>query len=814
MTDSRSGWHALAGIIGSALLLGLYARGGIASVLGFVALVPWLLTLDARGSVWSTLLRGWLMSVAFVLAAFSWFAFAIAGYLGIPPVLALAVMVLAAPLLQPQVLALALVRRWAGMRHGRVLVALAAASAWVGCEWLWPKLLGDSLGHGLYPLAWMRQFADVAGVAGLSLVLILCNEAIALVIRRWRTGARQWMRPALAALVLPGLLLGYGGLRLSMLAPATDAASTPLRVGMVQSNIVDYDRLRVEIGAYQVVQRVLDTHLALSYPMASSGKVDALLWSETVYPTTFGQPKSEDGAAFDEKIVEFTRMTAVPLVFGTYDAGPQGEYNAAAFVDPQAGLLGFYRKTRLFFATEYLPQWMEALGLRRLLPWAGAWQPGAGARVLPLHLADGREIPVQALICLDDVDVGLAIGGARLGAQALLGMSNDSWFTRHPIGARLHLQVAAFRSIETRLPQARVTSNGHSAAIDATGRIVAQTGMDEQAVLVAELPVGPPPPTLMRALGDWLGKAALLFLAGLVVLAVRRRWWTSPGSLSAEDGVPALPATASAMAPVMRAVVVALQLFACVAVLWMGLAWLLGEAGQDRLLTQLRTFAWWVLLPELSAQALLLVHRVRLEVVEGGVRLRRIWRGSITLPSASAKTLLPWRLPLPGEGANLRVAAGSLALSGVDPGSLAQALSARASDLQKTPALLAARARHIARRRWLDHPAIKFVLFPLLPALPAFRLHQTITFGHTFGEALTYGWGAWWIALGLWWASWIVMMVLLAGALRVLVETACIVAARRTPGRLLQWRAGMEAFARWAYYLGVPAWLLWRLLLV
>ena len=48
-------------------------------------------------------------------------------------------------------------------------------------------------------------------------------------------------------------------------------------------------------------------------------------------------------------------------------------------------------------------------------------------------------------------------------------MSNDSWFTDHPQGAELHLAVAAFRSIETRLPQFRVTSNGYSAVIDATG---------------------------------------------------------------------------------------------------------------------------------------------------------------------------------------------------------------------------------------------------------------------------------------------------------------------------------------------------------
>ena len=37
----------LVGVAGSALLLGLYARGGYAWPFGFLALVPWLLALNA-----------------------------------------------------------------------------------------------------------------------------------------------------------------------------------------------------------------------------------------------------------------------------------------------------------------------------------------------------------------------------------------------------------------------------------------------------------------------------------------------------------------------------------------------------------------------------------------------------------------------------------------------------------------------------------------------------------------------------------------------------------------------------------------------
>ena len=59
----------LIGVAASATLLGLYARFDIA-VLGFVALVPWLIGLERIHSLRAALCSGWAMSIAFVLAVF------------------------------------------------------------------------------------------------------------------------------------------------------------------------------------------------------------------------------------------------------------------------------------------------------------------------------------------------------------------------------------------------------------------------------------------------------------------------------------------------------------------------------------------------------------------------------------------------------------------------------------------------------------------------------------------------------------------------------------------------------------------------
>jgi apolipoprotein N-acyltransferase len=607
---------------------------------------------------------------------------------------------------------------------------------------------------------------------------------------------------------------GYGLWRLSTLhAPAAPAPT--LRVAMVQASITDYERLRQEIGAYGVVRKVLDTHYALSQSAVRDHRADVLLWSETVYPTTFGQARSEDGAALDAEIQAFVEAMGTPLVFGTYDIDGAGEYNAAAFLEPGAGLIGFYRKTHPFPLTEHVPGWLDGPGLRRLLPWTGGWQPGSGARVLPLRTADGREVNVLPLICLDDVHTGLAIDGARLGAQAIVGMSNDSWFTDYPIGARLHLAVAAFRSIETRLPQVRVTTNGLSAVIDDTGQVLASTGMGDQAVLTAELSARDPRPTLMVRWGDWVGRTAAVFLLALVALAGWRRLQVR----GVPDAAANYAADAALLSPAWRAAAGALRLGAGLGLVWLALDMLLRIGMQVQSLSQLRLFGFAVVLPALAAWAIGRAFSASLRIEAGALVLEQ--RGQRTeIPLASIVALRPWRLPLPRGGVHLQLASGqrwSRGLVLADPLALQQALAAAGSPARFEGALSSRLARLFHARaatvsRWLDHGGVKFALFPLLPAAAAFRLHQVIAFGGPFGEYYTYGLKAWLTGALIWWASWSIGLMLFAAVLRLLIEAATVLALPLSPARMLATRDALTWLARTAFYLGVPAWLAWRLL--
>ena len=712
----------------SGVLLALYAQGPGLWGLGPVALLPWLIHLNHATSLRRALLQGWLFSVLLCAACLSWFGVAIGHYTSWGSAGGFIALLLTAPLLQPQVLVFALVRYGVRQRHGATLGAWAGAAAWVATEWAWPKLLGDTLGHGLAPALLLRQAADLGGAAGLTLMLLLSNEALAAAWGQRKAAAARWLKPLGWATLGPAVLSAYGAVVLMTWAPPP---GPPLRIGLVQTNITDYEGLREQHGSYAVVRQVLETHFAMSYDAVEHQGAQAVLWTETAYPTTLGQAKSEVGAELDQEILATIAAAGVPFVLGTYERDESGEYNAAAFVNPGTGLLGFYRKTRLFFLTETVPAWADGPLLQRWLPWAGRWQPGSGARVFPLRLKDGREVPVLPMICLDDVDTGLALQGARQGAQALLTLSNDSWFTHAPQGAKLHQAVALFRSIETRLPQFRVTPSGYSAVFDPLGRVVASAGLGERALVVGEVPVGPAPPTLMLAWGDWVGGVCWAFLA-LLGLKTWGRWaWPAA---SAQPPAESMPAPTMAAAP--RAVR-GLQALAGLSALVLALAWLLWPAWRPQAGLQLKLFVALVLLPQLCAWGW-------------------AWAARRTLRAAS-------------------------------------------------PALPSA-----ARPTFWAHPACKFGLLPLVLAGVAFRLHQHIVFGGTWGEWQSLGPQAFLSGFALWWATWLMGVVLCAAVLRAVLEGVCWLVQRARPDTAAALRPLLERLSLVLLYAGLPLWLLFR----
>jgi len=530
----RARWAVLAGgVIASAAVFAVYARVEAPwFLLGFVVLVPWILVLPCALSWREAAGAGCAMSAAFVVAVFPWLPDAAAGYAHAPSLVTWLVAIAIAPILEPQLVVFAVVRHAARRVTGGAPIpaAIAAACAYVATELVVPKLFFDTLGQGLYPATYLRQAADIAGVHGLTLVVLLVNEGFADAIRTWtRARAARIPVPLAMSLGLVAVATGYGAVRYRQMAArggrdvaTSGAEGVRVQIGVVQANVTNYDKLRAEAGAYGAVRHVLDTHYALSDELCGRADLDLLVWPETVYPTTFGAPKSDAGAELDGEIRAFAAKRGVPLIFGAYDRDGDREYNAAFFLGGSGDRppsSPSYRKRMLFPLTEWVPEALDAEWLRSALPWTGRWQRGPGAQAVEVPLREHRAITVVPLICYDALFTDYVAEGADKGADVIVTISNDSWFPdeRAP---RLHLISAAFRSIETRLPQVRATNSGISAVITPAGDMTSITPWAERAAIVANVAVAPRarPPRVLT--GGWLA-AVLGLLAAATLRAAR-----------------------------------------------------------------------------------------------------------------------------------------------------------------------------------------------------------------------------------------------------------------------------------------------------
>ena len=492
--------------------------------------MPWLVVLDHTTSLRHAFGAGLAMCVVFVLGFFGWLPGAIQSYTGAPWLVCALAVVLLSPVIQLQLVVFACVRHVVRRRGaGLARTALTGACAYVGGEWLTPKLFGDTIGYGFLPSPLMRQAADLAGPFGLTFVLVLANECVLATLQARRASWRAALRPAATVAALAGALLVYGAVRTWQLAGEPE--ERPVTAAIIQADVARYDRLRAERGTYDAVRAILDVHFALSDEARRRASLDLLIWPETVYPTTFGAPKSEEGAAFDREIGAYVGAAGVPLVFGSYDTDDAGEFNAAVFLESSAGgrlTFDTYRKAALFPLTERVPGLLDTPTLRRWLPWAGRWTPGTGGEVIALDLPGGRTIRIAPLICYDAVDGRYARAAVRKGAELIVTLSNDSWFDDGP-GLRLHLVVSAFRSIETRRPQLRATNTGISAVVSATGELVATASVHEHTALVATVAPVRTATTLVLAWGDWFRPTALA-LAVILLATLPRTRRPAPGA--------------------------------------------------------------------------------------------------------------------------------------------------------------------------------------------------------------------------------------------------------------------------------------------
>jgi apolipoprotein N-acyltransferase len=348
----------------------------------------------------------------------------------------------------------------------------------------------------------IAQLASVFGVYGVSALVSSVSAAAAgcMGTREWRTRVR--VAGAAGALVL--LVAVWGSWRAAR--AEWTRAGQPVTVGLVQGNAPEEQR---RDGAQAF--RVLQDQVRLTRQAIGAG-ADIVLWSES----SMSPYRLDDRTGMSELVRRVAREARVPMVVGSdlVQPGPPDRwYNAAFLVRADGTDGGIYRKMHLVPFGEYVP-------LRQILFFVGplveAIGSGFAAGAEPTVLSvDGHRLSVA--ICYEIIYPDLVRQFVLRGSELLTTITNDSWFGRTSAPYQ-HFAQASMRAIEEGRYVVRAANTGISGIVDPYGRVLQQTPIFEQALIVGQARYLQTVTPYARW-GDVFAYGSVVITAGLLVLA-------------------------------------------------------------------------------------------------------------------------------------------------------------------------------------------------------------------------------------------------------------------------------------------------------
>ncbi|MEY4510763.1 MAG: hypothetical protein RLZZ450_2885 [Pseudomonadota bacterium] len=346
------------------------------------------------------------------------------------------------------------------------------------------------------------QLAELGGESLLGLCLVATASALHAAVRT--RGPARALVLAVAALSY-GVPVVYGALRIPAIERLRASAET-LRVGVVQSNVG-----LTEKHDGQHTRAILAGLRALTRELEQRG-AELTVWGETAYP--YPLPRSFTHAPSDDRRVLGDGVRG-PILLGleTYtNFDPRSpKYNSAWLLRQDGRLRDRVDKARLLAFAEFVPLWSVLPPLRARFRTRGfhAGAPGTVA------LAQGK---LGVLICYEDLFASAARATVRLGARALINLTNDAWFgdTREP---HLHDLLARLRAVELRRDLVRTVNTGISSFTSASGERLFATESYRRTSFVAAVKLLDEQTPYARW-GDWVTPCCLLGL----LFCVRDTW--------------------------------------------------------------------------------------------------------------------------------------------------------------------------------------------------------------------------------------------------------------------------------------------------
>jgi apolipoprotein N-acyltransferase len=428
---------------------------------------------------------------------------------------------------------------------------LLIAVVWVGFEWLrgtWPLngLPWLFLGHTQSPALLICQIADLAGVAGVTFLVVMINALVALAILDREIGRLRVAIGILGACAAFTTL--YGAWRFSEESAVT--APGP-RVMVVQANVrQDNTGNKGESQEDLLVFHLKESGEALS----NAPPQDLVVWSETMAPqlnpevrafveTRFWDNFLDQAYGAIGRVAEKHNVNLLTGGLRWTGLSWSGDYinaqdrrNVTYLFDRTGEMTQRYDKIHLVPFGEYMP-FEHTLPfayrmLMKLSPYGSGYTLTAGdanaLTAFEIHGDSGQTWRFVSPICFEDIDGPLVrkmfapeVAGGPKRVQFIVNVTNDGWFRGGENSQ--HLQASIFRAIENRAPIARSVNTGISGFVDSMGRpsdlIAAQTAGTAWEQLRLDSRTTP-----YTRIGDWLAQSCAA-VTGILLIVDLASWF-------------------------------------------------------------------------------------------------------------------------------------------------------------------------------------------------------------------------------------------------------------------------------------------------
>lgn len=340
---------------------------------------------------------------------------------------------------------------------------LLFAPAWVALEYVrsrfpfggFPWLL---LGYSQTNSLRLLQVADLAGVYGISFLIVLVNTAL---VWAWWRREYGWRAcgPIASACVLLAVCLAYGSAELRR----WDQVQPQYRAALLQGN------LSVDEPEPALAEKYKEGYVRMADKLGSAD-ADLLILPESPSPLIFQYDRQ-----YRETMQGLAHRFPLGVVFNNIsfrDGNGAGRYfNSAFFLDRSGTKTGVYDKIHLVPFGEYVPCKKLFFFSETISKDVGDFQPGDTYLTVSL-----RGHAVNAIICFEAVFPDLCREFVRKGSELIINLTNDGWYgdTWAPYQ---HLAMARWRAVETRRYLLRAANSGITAVIGPTGEIQVQTGL-------------------------------------------------------------------------------------------------------------------------------------------------------------------------------------------------------------------------------------------------------------------------------------------------------------------------------------------------